>query len=246
MSTSLIDCISTDGVALVTIRRPEKRNAMTRAMCEDLAATWAQFRDSNDRVAVLTGEGGAFCAGADLTDPPPDFWRALPEVGIRIGKPVITAVRGPAVGFGLAMVVFSDLCVAARDANFVYPEARLGISKGLMAGLAVRIPQKLAMEVMLLGEPVTAQRALEAGLVNRVVDVGSELDEAMRMARALTKTAPLVVRMLKTFASDTIPCSPIEALYRAQASVDQVIDSQDASEGLAAFRAKRTPVFRGR
>lgn len=236
---------SQDGVLLVTIDRPDKRNAMTSAMCAEMATIWQQFRDSDDRVAVLTGAGTTFCAGADLSDPPSAFWRALPDVGLDIGKPVLTAVRGPAVGFGLAMVVFSDLCVAADDARFFYPEARVGISKGLMAALAVRVPHKLAMEV-LLGETVRAERAREAGLVNRVMPAGQELDEALRWAGTLARNAPKVVRLLKGLARDTLPTSPVEALYRAERDVADVVDSADAAEGLAAFVERRAPIFTGR
>ena len=245
MTQPPIDVRSHGGITVVTIDRPDKRNAMTAAMCAEMAVAWARFRDGDDRVAVLTGRGNVFCAGADLTDPPPEFWRSLPDVGLTIGKPVITAVRGAAVGFGLAMVVFSDLCVAARDASFAYPEARIGISKGLMSTLAARIPHKVAMELMLLGEPVAAPRAYEAGLVNRVVEPGTEFDEAMRLAASMTRCAPLVMRMLKDLVNQTVPASPIEAQYRAQARVEQVVDSLDAREGLEAFRAKRRPEFKG-
>ncbi len=245
-SDGAIDVRSADGVAVVTINRPAKRNAMTAAMCSQLAAAWQRFRDSDDRVAVLTGAGDMFCAGADLNDPPPEFWRALPDVGIDIGKPVISAVRGPAVGFGLGMVVFSDLCVAAEDASFFYPEAQIGISKGLMPALSVRVPHKVAMEIMLLGERVSARRGYEAGLVNRVVPADRVMDEAMRMAGVLSRSAPLVVRMLRSLALQTIPRSPVEAQYRAQLEVETVVLSRDAEAGLAAFGARRAPVFTGR
>ena len=246
MSERAIDLRSTDGITVVTINRPEKRNAMTRSMCEELEHAWLRFRDSEDKVAVLVGSGDVFCAGADLRDPPSEFWRALPDVGVDIGKPVISAVQGPAIGLGLAMVVFSDLCVAATSARFIYPEARLGVSKGLMAALSVRVSHKVAMELMLLGEPMPAQRAYDVGLVNRLAEPGAEFEQAMQMAATANQSAPLVLRMLKKFVRDTVPASPIEQMYRAQLETDKVLNSSDASAGLAAFREKRIPVFTGR
>lgn len=246
MNAPEIQLSSADGITVVTINRPEKRNAMTAQMCEDMAIAWQRFRDSDDRVAVLHGAGEVFCAGADLSHPPSNFWRALPEVGIEIGKPVITAVRGPAVGFGLAMVLFSDLAVASEDARFIYPEARIGVTKGLMAALAVRIPLKIANEIMLLGKPISAQRAYEAGLVNQLARNGSELNDAMEMARKFGKAAPLVIQLLKKMSRETVPVSPAEVAYRAQLSVAVVEQSADAQVGLEAFKIKKVPLFTGR
>ncbi|WP_028605130.1 enoyl-CoA hydratase/isomerase family protein [Ottowia thiooxydans] len=245
MSAPEIQLDSRDGITLVTINRPHKRNAMTAQMCDDMAIAWQRFRDSDDRVAVLHGAGEAFSAGADLNQPPSNFWRALPEVGIQIGKPVIAAVRGPAVGFGLAMVVFSDLAVAAEDARFIYPEGRIGVTKGLMAALSVRVPLKIANEIMLLGKPIDAKRAYEAGLVNQMARLGCELNDAMRMAGDLGKAAPMVIRLLKKMARETLPVSPAEAAYRAQLDVEAVEQSADAQAGLEAFRNRKTPVFAG-
>ncbi len=194
---------------------------------------------------MLTGEGDFFCAGADLTDPPAKFFRALPDVGVDIGKPVVTAVNGPAIGLGLALLAYSDLAVASRSARFVYPEAKVGVALGLMSGLATRIPHKVAMELLLLGEPISAERAHEVGLVNRLAEPGNTLDEALRMAQGLAANAPLVVKMLKGLVRDTLPRSPVEVAFHTQGRVDAVVDSADAQEGLLAFREKRPPTFTG-
>ncbi len=245
MSEGSIDTDSTDGVTVITINRPAKRNAITADMCEALRAGFETFRDSSDRAAILTAAGDIFTAGADLTNPPADFWKAMPDVGIDIGKPVIAAVNGPAIGMGLAFVAFCDLCVAANTARFVYPEARIGVAKGLISSLAARIPHKIALELMLLGEPVSAQRAYEVGLVNKLTEPGGELAEARRMAAALAQSAPLVLRFLKHMVRETLPASPIESMYRAQLEAERVGNSRDASEGLAAFKEKRAPKFTG-
>ena len=145
MTQASIDVHSQDGVAVVTINRPAKRNALSAAMCEDLRRAWEGFRDSDDRVAILRAEGDIFTAGADLSHPPSQFWKALPDLGISIGKPVIAAVHGPVIGMGVAIVAFCDLCVATSGSKFIYPEARVGVAAGLISALVARIPHKIAL-----------------------------------------------------------------------------------------------------
>ncbi len=245
MSEGSIDTRSQDGITVITLNRPAKRNAMTAAMCADLRTAFETFRDGGDRVAVLTATGDIFTAGADLTNPPSQFWKALPDVGVDIGKPVIAALNGPCIGLGVAIVAFCDLCVASRSSRFVYPEARVGVAAGLISSIAARIPHKVALELMLLGQPLSAQRAYEVGLVNRVTEPGAELAEALEMAAVLAQSAPLVLGLLKKMVRETLPRSPIEAMYLAQADAERVLHSQDAQEGLNAFREKRAPRFTG-
>lgn len=246
MSEGSIDYVSQDGIATITINRPAKRNALSAALCDQLASAWRRLRDSDDRVGLLCAEGDTFTAGADLTSPPPDFWQAVPDVGIDIGKPVIAVVQGPVVGMGVTMLAFCDLCVAADDARFIYPEAKVGVAAGLVSALVARIPHKIAMELMLLGGPISAQRAYDAGFVNRVVPRGQERAEALQMARALATSAPLVLGLLKNLASQTLAHSPVEVMYRTSAQAALVRDSADAREGLLAFREKRPPTFQGK
>lgn len=241
-----VDYASVDGVATITLDRPAKRNAMTASMCRALAEAWRRLRDGEDRVAVLAARGEVFCAGADLTAPPDDFWRSLPDIGVDIGKPVIAAVQGPVVGLAVTMLAFCDLCVAAEDVRFLYPEAKVGVSKGLVTAWGARMPHKMAMELMLLGGPISAQRAYDTGWVNRVVPVGKQLDEALTMARVLADSAPRVLRQLKRLTRETLPRSPVETQYLAAAEADAVFASDDAREGLAAFHEKRRPRFTGR
>ena len=237
-----------DGIAVITIDRPAKRNALTATMCDALHAAWQRFAaDDAARVAILTAAGNdAFTAGADLNDPPPRFWQAVPNVGVPVSKPIIAAVAGPVVGAGVTMVAMSDLCVAADNTKFIYPEAKVGIAVGLVSSIAARIPHKLVMELMLLGDVVSVERAYQVGLVNRVVSAGEQLAAASGMARAIAANAPLVVGMLKDMALETLPRSPVERMYLTQRAIDRVLQSDDAKEGPLAFREKRRPNFRGR
>jgi len=239
---------SADGVATIRIDRPAKRNALTAAMCDQLHAAWLRFAASEeDRVAILTAAGDdIFTAGADLNDPPPRFWQAVPNVGVPVSKPIITAVAGPVVGAGVSIVAMSDLCVAAENTRFIYPEAKVGIAVGLVSSIAARIPHKLAMELLLIGDAMDVQRAYQIGLVNRVVPAGAQVATATEMARTIAANAPLVVGLLKDMALETMPRGPVERMYHTQRAIDRVLQSADAKEGPAAFREKRKPSFRGR
>lgn len=234
-------------VALITIRRPEKLNAISRQVALDLQAAWARFAASDERVAVVAGEGErAFSAGADVTDLP-ELWRAIPGIGAALDKPVIAATSGHCVGGAIVLVQMCDLCIAAESTRFVYPEAKLGFTGGMIAGLAARLPHKIAMEVMLLGRPLTAQRAYEVGFVNRVVPDGQHLTKALAWADELAAAAPLVLRTLKRFVTEQVlPKGPSELMALATRDLQVVQTSEDIAEGRAAFREKRGAVFQGR
>jgi enoyl-CoA hydratase len=245
MDEGQIDVASRNAVTIITINRPAKRNAMSAAMCEQLRQALESFRDGEDRVAILRAEGDVFTAGADLASPPSQFWRAMPDVGLDLGKPIIAAVHGPVIGLGVGIVAYCDLCIATHEARFIYPEARVGVAMGLITSLVARIPHKIALELMLLGEPIAAQRAYEVGFVNRVVATQDLMSEALAMADILARSAPLVLKFLKQMARETQPKSPIEAMYMAQLKAEGVSSSADAAEGLLAFREKRKPQFKG-
>jgi enoyl-CoA hydratase/carnithine racemase len=248
MSQDNIRYESANGIAVITIDRPAKRNALTAAMCDDLHAAWQRLAASTeDRVAILTAAGDdIFTAGADLNDPPPRFWQAVPNIGVPVSKPIIAAVAGPVIGAGVTMVAMSDLCVAADNTKFIYPEAKVGIALGLIPSIVARIPHKLAMELMLIGDAIDAQRAYQVGLVNRVVPAGQQLTVAREIAASIAANAPLVVGMLKDMAMQTMPRGPVEQMYHTQRAVDRVLQSEDAKEGPRAFREKRKPDFKGR
>ena len=234
-------------VTIVSINRPEKLNAINKAVAVELQLAFADFDHSAQRVAILHGTGGrAFSAGADVTDLP-ELWRCVPTVGIITDKPIIAAVAGWCIGGGLVMAMMCDLLVAAENARFSYPEGKLGITGGMIAGLAARIPHKIAMEMMLLGEPMTAERAYQAGLANRIVSNGTEIEEALAMAHKIVELAPLALATMKRFVNDHVLAKgPAELAARFGAELAAVRDSADAAEGIRAFKERRKPRYEGR
>ena len=197
------DCVryeSADHIATITIDRADKMNALSEGVIQGLMQAWAHFEDGADRVAVLHAAGErAFSVGADLKDPPREMWQGVPSVGVPLSKPVIAAVHGWCIGGAYCVVQMCDLVVAAQTTVFKYPEAQLGFTGGLIASMAARVPHKIAMEFMLLGQDLGAQRAYEVGMVNRVVPLGEELTAAYEYAEILARSAPLVLSTLKQF-----------------------------------------------
>jgi enoyl-CoA hydratase/carnithine racemase len=239
--------VSEPGIAVVTIDRAERMNALDERVIQGLRAAWLRFAASDERVAVLAAAGErAFSVGADIKDAPKEMWQGVPGVGVPLDKPVIAAVHGWCIGGAYVIVQMCDLVVAAAGTRFKYPEAQLGFTGGLIASAASRLPHKIAMEFMLLGEDFAADRAREAGMVNRVVPDGQQLAAALEWARILARSAPLVVTTLKRFVTETLNRSPAEAAAIARERLLAVRDSDDGREGRRAFAEKRPPEFRGR
>lgn len=239
---------SKDGVAVITLNRPEKMNRMDNPMMDGLNAAWKRLMASeDDRVAVLIGAGDkAFCAGADLQNPPRGLYHGIPGVGVAVDKPVIAAVAGWCIGGGMVLTTMCDLMIAADTAKFSYPEVKVGFSGGLITNLVTRIPHKIAMELLLLGETIDAKRAYEVGYVNRIVPAGELRSAAMDWATKIAATAPLPSRALKRWTSETLPKGPTEIGGIARYQTDIIDTSADWIEGRDAFKEKRPPRFKGR
>jgi enoyl-CoA hydratase len=237
-----------DGTTLITINRPERRNAICAETALLLQKAFLDFeRSGTQKAAVLTGAGNeAFSAGAD-TGNLPELWRCIPTVGFETNKPIISAVGGWCVGGALVLSMMCDLTVAAENARFSYPEARLGFTGGLIAGLAARIPHKVAMEMMLLCRILDPQRAYNIGLVNEVVPTGLQVEAALKMAREMAEFSPLVLKTLKRFVTEGVLAQgPSEQSGRAQRALHEVKESEDANEARSAVKEKRKAVYKGR
>jgi enoyl-CoA hydratase len=242
----LVKVESSDGITTITMARAEKRNALSQALCDDLYEAYRAFETGGDHVAILQADGPAFCVGADLKAPPSAMWKAVPDVSYKLTKPVIAATQGWVIGGAICMVMTCDLMVCADTTKFMYPEAKVGVFGGLMPGIVSRMPHKVAMELLLLGEEMSAKRAYDVGFVNKVVPLGEERTEARRMASVIANSAPLVVRTLRDFANQTLPKGPAEFFVPERYKLETIANSDDRKEGAAAFREKRAPKFKGR
>ncbi len=243
------------GVAWLTIDRPGARNALSKAVREGLFAGVRRFNDDDSaKVLVLTGAGDrAFCAGGDLkemaddalTVPPPDF---LPQFGrnIEVAKPTIAAVNGVAYAGGFLLAQNCDLCVAAESARFAVTEARVGRGAPWAVPLSWLVPPRIAMQILLTGDPLSAARAYEIGLVNQVVPDAELVPAAQALAEKIAANAPLSVMAAKRTVYLSLRHQRDEAFAEAERIWDPVYRSADAQEGPAAFRDKRAPVWTGR
>lgn len=248
-----------DHVATITYNRPERMNAINRQMRHDLNDAFLRFRDDDEAwIAIVTGAGRAFCAGADLKDPDGstgDFKGSFfekPTVnsfesGWEIYKPVIAAVNGPCIGYGLTLVTWCDFVIASDRARFGYPEAALGMPA--IVG-AVRLPQRVAwpdaMAMLMTGETIDAEEALKIGLAWRVVAHDELIDAARQLAERLKSGAPIAQRAMKEMAMRAHHMSSPEAIRVGEAMRLIAGSSADAREGLAAAAEKRRPVWQGR
>ena len=243
---SLVRVESSEGITTITMARADKRNALNQALCDELGEAYVGFEAGPDQVAILQADGPAFCVGADLKEPPAAMWKAVPHVSHKLSKPVIAATQGWVIGGAICMVMTCDLMVSAETTKFMYPEAKVGVFGGLMPGIVSRMPHKVAMELLLLGEEISVKRAYEVGFVNKVVPLGEERTEARRMASIIAQSAPLVIRTLRDFALKTLPRGPAEVFVPERYKLERIATSEDRKEGAAAFREKRPARFRGR
>lgn len=247
------------GVVILTMNRPQKRNALSLNMISQLAQVWDEIdADDTIRVAVLTGAGDSYCAGGDLSD----GWmvrgsseRTLDPAALGKGlllthtltKPIIAAVNGVCFGGGCEMLQQTDIRVADENATFGLPEVQRGLvpGAGTMVRLKRQIPYTKAMEMILTGEPLSAAEAYHFGLVGHVVPGGTALQKARSIAERVARNAPLAVRNAKEAIVRSGWIADEDARAIEARLTRQVITSADAREGLAAFREKREPRFTG-
>jgi enoyl-CoA hydratase/carnithine racemase len=245
-------------VATITYNRPDALNAINAELRQDLNAAFARFRDDDQAwVGIVTGAGKAFCVGADMRggggsagEFPGTFWEKPTvnsfESGWEIYKPVIAAVNGYCLGYGLTLVTWCDFVVASEDAQFGFPEVRLGVPT--IVG-AMRLPQRIgwqpAMELLLTGERIDAQRAREIGLAGWVVPRERQMDEARSLAERLLAGAPLAARAIKEVAVRSRHLSSVDAIRFGETMRKVAAATEDAREGMQAAAEKRTPQWKG-
>lgn len=237
-----------DGVAVVTIARPARMNALDAATRAALLSALATLdADSEARVGVLTGEGvRAFCAGGDLAEVvgPEEMLRFASAFGAE--KPLVAAVNGVAYGAGFLLAQACDLVVASATARFAIPETKIGRSAAWAAGLPSWIPPRAAMELLLTGDPVGARRAYELGLVNEVVPAANLMAAALALAGRVAERAPLAVLAAKRMTRLTADLAGHRVADELAEIWRPVRESADADEGVAAFLEKRRPRWTGK
>ena len=259
-----------DGIAILTLNRPEHRNALSPELMVRLASAWIDFRDDDSlRVAILTGAGDkAFCAGGDLARlmplftgarHPEDEWdrSLMNDVAnvmstallrpFELYKPIISAINGYAVAGGTEILQSTDIRIASEDASFGLSEAQRGLVPG--GGSMVRLPRQIpyckAMEILMTGDRISAEEALRIGFVNEVVSKEELMPRAFEFAERLVKNAPLALRAIKEAVIRTSGL-PLDEAYTIEHEISaRVMLSKDAREGPKAFMEKREPIFKG-
>jgi len=254
--SELVKVEAADGIQVITINRPEARNAINLETAQAMAEV-LQRMDADDavRIGIVTGAGGTFSSGMDLKD----FARSrqrpvIPGRGFAglaeapPAKPLIAAVEGYALAGGCEIALAADLIVAARNAQFGLPEVKRGLvpgSGGLMR-LPRRLPYHVAMEVILTGDMLPAERAHAYGLVNRLAEPGQALQGAMELARRIVENGPLAVQTAKRVAIQGLDWDQADMFDRQRPLIAHIFASDDAREGAAAFAEKRKPVWQGK
>jgi enoyl-CoA hydratase len=246
-------------IALITINRPEALNCLNQADMEALGEAWLDFRDDDQMwVGILTGAGDkAFSAGADLGELVPKLNSGEAPISptfpgflknIKCFKPIIAAVNGFCLAGGTEMLQGTDIRIAVKEATFGIPEVKWGLFPA--AGSTVRLPRQIpycwAMEILLMGDSITAEQALNIGLINRIVPRETLMDSAFEIAGRICDNGPLAVRAIKESALRSYDIPEEHAYFLEAFMAKKVFGTRDAIEGPRAFFEKRKPVFEGR
>jgi len=254
-----IDFDLTDGIATITINRPERLNAMDAEHYADLSAAWCRVRDDHDvRCAIVTGAGEkSFTTGADIksfiTAPPElaEMWLSqkdqLLNRGLEVWKPIIAAVNGYCLGGGMTLLMATDVRLAAPHATFSLAEVKRGVvaGNGGTQRILSQLPYAIGMEMVMTGDPMDAETAARWGLINRVVPAEDLMAEARKVAEKIAGNAPLALQAAKELAIRAKEM-PLNSGLRFEALVNRLLQtSEDAKEGPAAFKEKRKPDFKG-
>ncbi len=243
-----------DGVAVITINRPEARNAVDLSVAQGIAAAVDEFDARDDlTVAILTGAGGTFCAGMDLKAFVRGERPTVPGRGFGgltehpPAKPLIAAVEGWALAGGFELALAADLIVAARDARFGIPEVKRGLvaAAGGLLRLPKVLPYQLAMQLALTGDPITAETAHAHGMVNILAEPGEALAKAHELASTIAANGPLAVRVTKQLVGMAVDYPSKDAFAAQPGLIEPVFSSNDAQEGARAFAEKRAPNWTG-
>ncbi|MHC8946124.1 enoyl-CoA hydratase [Advenella incenata] len=243
-------------VLILTINRPEARNALTYDTSFALADALDRLdADDNLTVGILRGEGNTFCSGMDLKEFARTQRRAVvPGRGLGglaeapPAKPLIAAVEGYALAGGFELALACDLIVAANNASFGLPEVKRGLvpGSGGMLRLPRRLPYHVAMEALLTGDMIAAKRAHELGLVNDLVEPGTALEAALKLAEKIAANGPLAVRTVKQIVTESLDWRTDDMFALQNPRMAHIFSSEDAKEGATAFAEKRPPVWKGR
>ncbi|MEO9330471.1 crotonase/enoyl-CoA hydratase family protein [Gordonia aurantiaca] len=244
-----------DGVAVITINRPEAKNAVNLEVSEGIAAAIDELESRDDlTIGILTGAGGTFCAGMDLKAFARGEQVSLPDRGFGglteapPSKPLIAAVEGWALAGGCELALSADLVVAAENSKFGIPEVKRGLAAaaGGLLRLPKILPYQLAMELALTGDPLSAERAHQFGLVNRITKPGEALDGARELAAKIAANGPLAVKATKQVTSMAVSYTDKDLIKKQWEYLSPVFTSEDAQEGARAFAEKRAPQWKGR
>jgi enoyl-CoA hydratase len=255
MSQNVVEWERREHLALVTLNRPEARNAISPEVSQTMAGILDEIEaDATLRAVVLTGKGEVFSAGADLKVVASGRANDIASgkggfAGIAtrdFPKPIIAAVNGPALAGGFEIVLSCDLVVAADTARFGIPEAKRGLmaAAGGLIRLPKRVPLAIALELAMTGDPIDAERALQLGLVNRVVPAARVVDEAIALADRIGENSPIAVRNSRQLVKEAAELSEAEGWKRTIELMMPVFQSGDAVEGATAFAEKRAPVWK--